>query len=66
MNLITASLYIVVIQTECAAYKVDVSDLVYVKGSSLRELLLIARKQFLHQLKAFLEHDVWLLVLRNT
>jgi hypothetical protein len=66
VNAATASLYIIVISAGSASHKVNVPDLVYLKSSSLRKLQFVARKQLLHQLKALLEHDVWLLVLGNT
>ena len=62
----TASLYIIMILAGTAYYKVNVPDLVYRKSSGLGKLLFVAWKQLLHQLKALLEHDVWLLVLGNT
>ena len=66
VNAAIASLYIIVILAGSASYKVNVPDLVYLKSSSPRKLLFVAWNQLLHQLKALLEHDVWLLVLGNT
>ena len=66
VNAAIASLYTIVMLAGSASHKVDVPDLVYLKSSGLGKLLFVARNQPLHELKALLEHDVWLLVLGNT